>query len=114
MVNAHVNLYSNIRAFYAISETDNFEPIYIPFPGYNNIDDRGQVIDVANNDGLPDTYYAPIQNLGFLPDEIGYREYTFTADELPSFKSYRIKIVMTSTSQAYVPRMKDLRVIALA
>ena len=114
LVNAHLNLYSNIRAFYAISETENFEPIYIPFPGYNNIDDRGQVIDVANNDGLPDSYYPPIQNLGFSPEEIGYREYTFTADELPSFKSYRIKIVMTSTSQAYVPRMKDLRVIALA
>ena len=114
LVNAHVNLYSSIRAFYAISETENFEPIYIPFPGYNNINDRGQVIDVANNDGLPDAYYAPSQNLGFLPEEIGYREYTFTADELPSFKSYRIKLVMTSTSQAYVPRMKDLRVIALA
>jgi len=114
LVNAHVNLYSNIRAFYAISETDNFEPIYVPFPGYNNIDDRGQVIDVANNDGLPDVYHEPIQNVGFSPDEIGYREYTFTADELSSFKAYRIKIVMTSTSQAYVPRMKDLRVIALA
>ena len=114
LVNAHVNLYSNIRAFYAISETENFEPIYIPFPGYNNIDDKGQVIDVANNDGLSDVYYAPTQNLGFLPEEIGYREHTFTADELPSFKSYRIKIIMTSTNQVYVPRMKDLRVIALA
>jgi len=33
---------------------------------------------------------------------------------LPSFKSYRIKLIMTSTNQVYVPRMKDLRVIALA
>ena len=32
----------------------------------------------------------------------------------PSFRSYRIKIILTSTSQVYVPRVKDLRVIALA
>ena len=29
-------------------------------------------------------------------------------------ETYRIKLVMTSTSQAYVPRVQDLRVIALA
>ena len=114
LVNAHVNPYSDIRAFYAISEGDNFEPVYIPFPGYNNLDNRGQVIDIANNDGLPDTYVPVSKNSGFLSDEIDYREYSFTADELPSFKSYRIKIIMTSTNQVYVPRMKDLRVIALA
>ena len=27
---------------------------------------------------------------------------------------YRIKLVMTSTNQVYVPRMKDLKVLALA
>ncbi len=46
--------------------------------------------------------------------EINFKEYTFTADELPAFRTYRIKLVMTSTSQAYVPRVQDLRVIALA
>lgn len=114
LVNAHANLYSDIRAFYAISESDNFDPIYIPFPGYNNINERGEVIDIANNDGLPDSYVPPSTISGFSPNEIPYREYSFTADQLPSFKSYRIKIVMTSTSQVYVPRIKDLRVIALA
>ena len=114
LVNAHANLYSDIRAFYAISESDNFDPIYIPFPGYNNINERGEVIDIANNDGLSDSYVPPSTVSGFSPDEIPYREYSFTADQLPSFKSYRIKIIMTSTSQVYVPRIKDLRVIALA
>jgi len=33
---------------------------------------------------------------------------------LPSFKVARIKLVMTSTSQAVVPVIQDLRVIALA
>ena len=114
IVNAHTNLYSNIRAFYSISPTENFTPIFVPFPGYNNIDQRGQVIDIANNDGLSDTYIPPSTSIGFLPSEIEYKEFTFTADQLPSFRSYRIKIIMTSTNQVYVPRMKDLRVIALA
>ena len=46
--------------------------------------------------------------------ELVYRDYTFTADQLPPFRCYRVKVVLTSTSQVYVPRMKDLRVIALA
>ena len=52
--------------------------------------------------------------MDFDPQDIEYKDYTFTADNLPSFRSYRIKIVMTSKNQAYVPRMKDLRVLALA
>ena len=114
LVNAHVNLYSNIRAFYAISQTENFNPIYVPFPGYNNLNEKGQIINVADSDGLSDSYVPPSINVGFAPTEIEYKEYAFTADDLPSFKSYRIKIIMTSTNQVYVPRMKDLRVIALA
>ena len=52
--------------------------------------------------------------MGLILNDVEFRDYTFTADQLPSFRSYRIKIVLTSTSQVYVPRMKDLRVIALA
>ena len=114
LVNAHTNTYSNIRAFYSISQTENFVPIYVPFPGYNNLNTKGQVINLEDNDGLSDFYVAPSTVVGFLPSEVEYKEYTFTADDLPSFKSYRIKIIMTSTNQVYVPRMKDLRVIALA
>ena len=114
LVNAHVNLYSNIRAFYTISQTENFAPIYVPFPGFNNLDAKGQVINSADNDGLSDSYVPPSVNVGFSPAEIEYKEYVFTTDNLPSFKSYRIKLIMTSTNQVYVPRMKDLRVIALA
>ena len=43
-----------------------------------------------------------------------FKEYSFSVDQLPSFRTYRIKILMTSESQVYVPRVKDLRVIALA
>ena len=43
-----------------------------------------------------------------------FKEYTFTADQLPSFRSYQIKIALISNSQVYVPVMKQLRVMALA
>lgn len=114
LVNAHTNLYSEIRAFYAISESENFDPIFVPFPGYNNINEKGQIVEIANNDGLPDIYVPPSSTIGFLPEEIEYKEHVFTVDEVSSFRSFRIKIIMTSTNQVYVPRMKDLRVIALA
>ena len=96
---------SDIRGFFAISDHQNFNPIYEAFPGYNNIDERGQIIDVANNDGSSDTFVSPAED---------YREHTFTIDELPSFKSYRVKLLLTSTNQANPPKIRNLRVIALA
>jgi hypothetical protein len=45
---------------------------------------------------------------------LDFKENVFTADELPSFRVYRIKIVATGTNQAYPPRFKELRSIALA
>ena len=114
LVAAHINKDSDIRAFYAINDKPGFDPIFIPFPGYSNLNDRGEVISVQDNDGSSDKLVPDTNTYGFVPEEIEFRDYTFTADQLPGFRSYRIKIVLTSTSQVYVPRMKDLRVIALA
>ena len=114
LLNAHINLYSDIRAFYSISENPNFDPIFIPFPGYLNLDPTNQVINIQNNDGRPDKFITPSNSLGFLPSEINFTEYSFSMDQLPPFRSFRIKVVVTSTNQVYVPRLKDLRTIALA
>jgi hypothetical protein len=114
IVAAHINNYSNIRVLYAIGDKQNFTPIYVPFPGYSNLDYRGRIIDAKNNDGSSDVYVSPSQGLGFLPGDIVYKDYTFSIDNLPSFRSFRIKIIGTSTNQVYVPRIRDLRVIALA
>ena len=114
MVDAYTNLYSNIRAFYATGDDEDFNPIYVPFPGYNNLNERGQIIDGSDSDGLSDKYVPPSTSAGFLSNELRFNEHVFTIDELSSFRAYRIKIIMTSTNQAYVPRMRDLRVIALA
>ena len=114
ILDAHINLYSDIRAFYTISENQNFDPIFTPFPGYNNLDQRGEIIDFENSDGLSDKFISPSNSVGFISPELEYREYTFTADQLSQFRSYRIKLVMTSTNHVYVPRVKNLRVITLA
>ena len=47
-------------------------------------------------------------------DNATFKEFTFTADKLPTFRYYRIKLLLTSTSQVFVPKVKDLRVMALA
>ena len=114
LLNAHINNYCDIRAFYSIGDNPNFEPLFFPFPGYDNLDYRGQIIDLENSDGRPDQFVTLSNELGFESKEVNFKEYTFTADELPAFRSYRIKLVMTSTSQTFVPRAQDLRVIALA
>ena len=114
ILDAHINLYSDIRAFYAISENSNFDPIFTPFSGYNNLDSRGQIINFEDSDGSSDKFISPSNSVGFTSPELEYREHVFTADELSPFRSYRIKLVLTSTNQVYVPRVRNLRVIALA
>jgi hypothetical protein len=114
ILDAHINLYSDIRAFYSISESSNFDPIFTPFPGYTNLNTRGEIINLEDNSGLSDKFISPANSTGFISPELEYREYVFTSDQLPSFKSYRIKLVLTSTNQVYVPRVRNLSVIALA
>jgi hypothetical protein len=114
MVDAHIHLDSDIRAFYAISDQEGFEPIFTPFPGYSNLNVRGQVINENANNGQSDKLVPKSNAYGFDAATLQFKEYTFSVDRLPSFRNYRVKIVMTSNSQVYVPRMKDLRVVALA
>jgi hypothetical protein len=111
---AYINTDADIRAFYAISNSAGTDPVYMPFPGYNNINDNGQIIDVADNDGRSDSFIFPSTNEEILTPSNEFKEYTFSINDLPSFKFYRIKFVMTSTSQSYPPRMRNLRVLALA
>ena len=114
ILDAHINDYSGIKVFYAISNKEGFNPIFVPFPGYANLNSRGQVIDVADNNGDPDSYITKTPTYGFDSGSVQFKEHTFTMDRLPSFRSYRIKILLTGTSQTYVPRVRNLRVLALA
>ena len=114
MLDAHVNPYNDIRAFYAISDSSNFEPRFIPFPGFTNIDNRGNIIDKGANDGRPDNMVPYSDPSGFLSSELTYKEHVWNIENLPKFFAYRIKLVLTSTNQVYVPRIRNLRVICLA
>jgi len=108
IVDVYKDLDSDIRGFFAISDHQNFNPIYQAFPGFNNIDQRGRIIDIADNNGSSDVFVSPSK------DFRDFKEHVFTIDELPSFKSYRIKLLLTSTNQANPPIIKNLRAIALA
>jgi len=114
IVDAHVSEFNDIRAFFAVSENAGEEPIFIPFPGFDNINERGEVIALDKSDGRPDTKVSPSSANGFVSEELQYKEYTFSINDLPAFKSFRIKLLGSSTNQAYVPRFKSLKVIALA
>jgi hypothetical protein len=110
---AHIHTDANVRAFYAIGDKQSFEPIFTPFPGFDNLNNRGEVINAQDSDGLPDKFVPKINQYSFI-ETANFSDYNFTADILPAFRYYRIKLLLTGTSQVYVPRVKDLRVMALA
>jgi len=114
ILDAHVNAYNDIRAYYAISDTTNFEPRFIPFPGFTNLDVRGQVIDKAKSDGRPDSMVPYADASGFVSSQLDFKEFNWNVQNLPQFLCYRIKIVLSATNQVYVPRIQNLRVITLA
>ena len=77
------------------------------------VNDQGKIIALDKSSGRTDKF-APAAQEGFKGNEIAFRELTWTANNLPSFKSYRIKLLLTSNNQTYPPRISELRVITLA
>ena len=110
----HINVTSDLRALYAIAEGPEDELIYQPFPGYPNLLSSGQVIDPAKNTGLPDKALPKTDVIAYSSRDVIWKDYEFTIDNLPTFRYFSIKLVGTGTNQAQPPRVKNLRVIALA
>ena len=100
---------SDFRMSYKLIRRDStsVEQSFELFPGFKNFDSKGNVIDSTKNDGRPDTFVPPNSDGEFS-------EYIFTANNLDEFVGYSVKIMMNGTNQAYYPRIKDLRTIALA
>jgi len=103
---------ADFRVLYNLIRADSSEVTqeFELFPGYDNLslsaDGTITPVDSSKNSGRPDTFVpASLENQ--------YLEYEFTADNLDLFTGYTIKIVMSGTNQAYAPRIKDLRTIAL-
>jgi hypothetical protein len=110
----HINLTSDLRAFYAISDNPNDELVYQAFPGYDNLLSTGQIIDPAKNSGLPDKALPKTDVIAYTPDQVVWNDYEFTIDNLATFRYFSIKLVGTGTNSSQPPRVRGLRVIALA
>jgi len=89
----HREAEGDIRVFYKLirGDGDDDHSTYIPF----------------NTNGLPDKVVNPNKTRNT------FSEYKFTAENTAQFKSFMIKVVMTSTNQAKPPRVKNFRAIAL-
>jgi virulence-associated protein VapD len=114
IVGAYRHSSADFRVLYSLIRPDSseVEQSFELFPGYNNLtsdfnqDGYPDVIDPSNNSGLPDVFVPASLDNQFL-------EYEFNANNLGDFTGYTIKIVMSGTNQAYAPRFKDLRSIAI-
>ena len=113
-VTAYVNTKSDLRAFYAIDDDGKEDLIYYPFPGFDNIDNQGNVEDLSKSDGTPDEKLSKTDSVGFESDELDFQELKFSINKLPSFRAFGIKLCASTEDTTYPVRLKDLRVIALA
>jgi hypothetical protein len=114
LCSAYVNTFSDLRAFYAIQNDPYEEPIYVPFPGFKNLNNLGQTIDESLSDGTPDRNVPKVDFLTVDSPLNIFKEYEFTENNIESFRYFSIKLIGNSKNQAYPPRIKDLRVIAVA
>ena len=73
----------------------------------NDSSNDGQVYTPFNTNGSSDKFVKPNIRTNT------FSEYKFTADNLPQFNGFMIKVIMTSTNQAKPPRIKNFRSIAL-
>ena len=112
---AYCSNFNDIRVFYALDQDGPVEEtIFNPFPGYDNIGSNGAIIDITNNNGTPDKLVPKVDSYSPEPRINEYREYKFTIDEVVAFKSFRVKIIGTSTNQANVPMIRSLRALSFA
>ena len=115
-LDGYISNFNDVRVFYALNQESESidEVVFVPFPGYKNLDSNGSIISTSANDGQSDKKISKVDSYTAKPDLALYREYKYTADKLLPFSSFRIKIIGTSTNQAIVPQIRNLRVIALA
>jgi len=112
LLTAYKHQSADIRVLYSLVRDDSaaVEQEFELFPGYDNLTSTGDgefvIVNSTNNSGRSDVRVPDSEENQFL-------EYEFTANNLGNFTGYRIKIVMAGTNQAYPPRIRDLRTIAL-
>jgi hypothetical protein len=115
LVGAYRHSSADFRVLYQLvrNDSEDIDQAYVAFPGYDNLEDTDgdgfgdSVINVSQNSGRPDARVE--SNIRGQ-----FSEYQFSAENLPPFTGFKIKIVMSGTNEAYAPRFRDFRAIALA
>jgi hypothetical protein len=99
---------NDIRVMYRLlrNDTPDSQQLYDLFPGYDNLDENGNVINSSKNNGKSDRLVQASNTLN------NFGNYEFTAKNMIPFNGFQIKIIMTGTNQSYVPLIRDLRAIA--
>ena len=114
-LDAYIHDQADLRAFYALDQFEAVtDTIFTPFPGYKNVEPNGVVLNTNLNDGNPDVLTPKVDTYISNPGPAQFREYKFTIDRVTPFTTFRIKLLGTSTNQAYPPFIRALRVIAYA
>ena len=114
-IDAYVPQDADLRAFYSLNQDGPVDDsIFVPFPGFGNFQSNGAIASQGASNGSPDINVPKVDVFTPKPDLNLYREYKFTVDDLPSFKSFRIKLIGTTTNQAMVPMIRNFRAISLA
>ena len=112
-IDGYVSDYNDIRMFYALGQDLPAEEcVFTPFPGINNTNEFGRVVQPFNSDGGPDIFVPKSDVYTQVPSLNYFKEYKFSIDNLEPFQFFRIKLIGTSTNQAVVPQFRNLRIIA--
>lgn len=101
--------------------SDPATSLYISFAAFRDIsadiDVYYRIQPVDNNSPFDDLPYIRAEVDRQVPvsaHDDDFREYTFTENDLDEYSTVDVKIVMRGSNPAFPPRIKDLRVIALA
>ena len=115
LIGAYRHPSADFRVLYQLFREDGTETdlSYELFPGFDNLRDSDgdgfgdTIIDPTKNSGKPDAFVSPSETNEF-------KEYQFSVDNLDEFTGFKFKIVMSGTNEAFPPRFKDIRAMALA
>ena len=115
LTSAYVDVTNDMRVLYRTYPVDsaNTDQSFVLFPGFDNLRD-------TDGDGFGDLVLDPAKNSGLEDQQVvttgsgELREYQYSVDNLPPFTGYQIKIVLAGTSEAFTPRINDIRAVALA
>ena len=93
MFSANLHPYTDIKVLYKV----------VPIGTTLSVDEIG--FEYFNTTGGPDSAIAKTERFEL-------HDFDYTVNSL-NFTAFQIKIIMTSQNQAYIPVIKDFRVIAL-